>query len=217
MKAGAPQSSKCHGSNSVKLRGGLTGGIGSGKSEAARVLAALGALTIDADGLARLAVAPRSDGLMQIRASWPQVVRDDGTLDRAALAALVFEDPSERERLNAIVHPIVRRLAAELEATAAADQIVVHEVPLLFETGLAERCDATILIVAPRELRIARSEARSGFSREEIERRMAAQIDPGEARKRADFIIDNSGTLEDLRAGTERVYRALRDAPRTKP
>jgi len=200
----------------VKLRAGLTGGIGSGKSEVARALADLGALTIDADELARLAVTPGSAGLEQIRALWPQVVRADGTLDRPALAALAFNEPAERERLNGIVHPIVRRLGAEREASAEANQIVVHEVPLLFETGFAERCDATIVVVAPAEVRIARAAARSGLSREEIERRMATQIDPGEARKRADFIIDNAGTLGDLRARTGHVYRALLALHRTK-
>lgn len=201
--------------SNVKLRAGLTGGIGSGKSEVARFLAALGALTIDADELARLAVTPGGEGLAQVRAIWPQVVRADATLDRPALAALVFEDTIAREQLNAIVHPIVRRLAAEREAGAASDQVVVHEVPLLFETGLAELCDARIVVVAPRQLRVERAAARSGLSREEIERRMAAQIDPQEARKRADFIIDNAGTLDDLRAHTERVYRALLELPRT--
>jgi dephospho-CoA kinase len=201
----------------MKLRVGLTGGIGSGKSEVAREFAALGALVIDADELARLAVAPGSDGLAQIRARWPQAVGADDTLDRAALAALVFADATEREHLNAVTHPIVRRLAAEREATAGAGQIVVHEIPLLFETGFAERCDATVVVVAPRELRIARTQARSGLAREEIERRMAAQIDPAEARKRADFTIENDGTLEDLRERSERIYGELGKRSRTKP
>jgi dephospho-CoA kinase len=205
------------GSNNVKLRAGLTGGIGSGKSEVARVFADLGALVIDADELARLAVAPGSEGFEAIRARWPQTVRADGTLDRAALAALVFENAAEREHLNAIVHPIVRRLATEREATASADQIVVHEIPLLFEAGFAERCDATVAVIAPRDLRIARAAARSGLSRAEIERRMAAQIDPGEARRRADFTIDNDGTLEELRARSERIYRALSAVSKNRP
>jgi dephospho-CoA kinase len=200
----------------MKLRVGLTGGIGSGKSEVARVFANLGALVIDADELARVAVAPGSDGLAQIRARWPQTVHADGTLDRAALATIVFENASEREQLNAIVHPIVRRLADGREATAAAEQIVVHEIPLLFETGFAERCDATVAVVAPRELRIARTQARSGSAREEIERRMAAQIDPEEARRRADYTIVNEGTLDELRADGERVYRELGKRGRTK-
>jgi dephospho-CoA kinase len=213
MEVAAPQGSR----NSVKLRVGLTGGIGSGKSEVARAFDGLGALTIDADELARRAVEPGSEGLAQIRAHWPQTVLADGRLDRAALAALVFNDHAQREYLNAIVHPIVRRLAAEREASAGADQIVVHEVPLLFETGFADRCDATIVVVAPAELRIERTMSRSGLSREEIERRMAAQIDPAQARERTDFTIENDGTLEELRARTERIYRALAGVERAKP
>ena len=208
MEVAAPQGSR----NSVKLRVGLTGGIGAGKSEVARAFDGLGALTIDADELARRAVEPGSEGLAQIRAHWPQTV-----LARAALAALVFNDHAQREYLNAIVHPIVRRLAAEREASAGADQIVVHEVPLLFETGFADRCDATIVVVAPAELRIERTMSRSGLSREEIERRMAAQIDPAQARERTDFTIENDGTLEELRARTERIYRALAGVERAKP
>jgi dephospho-CoA kinase len=191
------------------MRVGLTGGIGAGKSEVAHIFAELGALVIDADEMARLAVAPGSEGLERIRARWPSVVGEDGTLDRPAMAALAFEHESTREELNAIVHPIVRRLSAEREAQARPDQIVVHEVPLLFEAGFADECDATVVVVAPDELRIERVQARSGLSRDKIERRMAAQIDPGEARGRAGYVIENDGSREHLRERTERVYREL--------
>ena len=191
------------------MRVGLTGGIGAGKSEVAQIFAELGALVIDADEMARLAVAPGSEGLERIRARWPSVVGPDGTLDRAAMAALAFEHESTREELNAIVHPIVRRLSAEREARAQAGQIVVHEVPLLFEAGFADECDATVVVVAPDELRLERVQARSGLSRDKIERRMAAQIDPGEARGRAGYVIENDGSREHLRERTERVYREL--------
>src|SRR5580704_434423 len=116
----------------MRLRVGLTGGIGSGKTTAGRMLADLGALVIDADELAREAVAAGSPGFERVVARWPGVRAPDGTLDRAALAAIVFADPGERVALNAILHPVVRALAATREAAAGEDQIVVHEVPLLF-------------------------------------------------------------------------------------
>lgn len=159
--------------------------------------------------MARVAVAPGTEGLAQIRARWPQVVADDDTLDRAALAARVFDDEAARAELNAIVHPIVRALSAECEAKALPGQIVVHEVPLLFETGLADTCDATVLVVAPLEQRIERVQARSQISRDKIERRIAAQIDPEEARKRADYVIENDGSFEHLRERVAQIYGEL--------
>ncbi len=192
----------------MKLRVGLTGGIGAGKSAVAAILRDLGALVIDADELAREAVAPGSEGLARVAERWPEVVRD-GALDRAALARIVFADPSAREALNAIVHPTVRRLAAERDSQAGADQIVVHEIPLLFETGYADVCDKNVVVVAPRDARIARLLARGGLTLEEIEHRMAAQIDPDRARELADLAIENDGSLEDLRTRTRSVYAQL--------
>jgi dephospho-CoA kinase len=193
----------------VLLRVGLTGGIGSGKSEVGKVFEALGALLIDADVLAREAVAPNSEGLRRIAARWPEVLARDGTLDRAALADVIFADPSARDEVNAIVHPIVRARAAELEAAARPDQVVVHDVPLLFEAGFYQQCDANVLVVADAERRIARVMGRSGLPRDEILRRMAAQIDPAEARRLATYTIENNGTLDELRAATDRVWQAL--------
>jgi len=194
----------------MRLRVGLTGGIGAGKSEVARIFGELGALVIDADEMARLAVAPGSEGLERIRERWPQVVGEDGTLDRPALAALTFDDATTREALNAIVHPLVRKLAAERETQAKAGQIVVHDVPLLFESGFCDECDANVVVVAPLEVRIERVQARSKLSRDKIERRIAAQMDPDEARKRADYLIENDGSLDHLRERTRAAYDALR-------
>jgi dephospho-CoA kinase len=193
----------------VRLRVGLTGGIGSGKSAAANVFAGLGALVIDADQLARDAVAPASAGFATIAARWPQVVTADGRLDRPALAAIVFADGGARDELNAIVHPEVRRLAAEREAAAAPRQIVVHDVPLLFEAGFYLNCDANVLVVAPLEPRIARVMERSGLERAAVERRARAQIEPERARVLADYVIENDGTLEELRGRAAAVYRVL--------
>jgi dephospho-CoA kinase len=163
---------------------------------------------IDSDALAREAVAPGSAGLERIAEHWPAVVHD-GALDRPALAQIVFHDDSERAALNAIVHPLVRQLAFEREADAQPDQLVIHEIPLLYESGFASFCDWNVVVVAPREVRVARLLARGGMSLDDIEHRMAAQIHPEEARSRSDFAIENDGTLEELRDRTTEVYRAL--------
>jgi dephospho-CoA kinase len=159
--------------------------------------------------MARLAVAPGTAGLAQIRARWPAVVSEDGILDRPGLAAIVFEDEAARAELNAIVHPIVRALSAEREAKGRPGQLVVHEVPLLFEGGIADECDATVLVVAPLEQRIERVQARNKISRDKIERRIAAQIDPGTARKLADYVIENDGSFDHLNAQVREVYGKL--------
>lgn len=190
------------------MRVGLTGGIGSGKSEVARILESLGAFVIDTDKLARQAVAPGSDGLRQIARLWPRVVRE-GCLDRAALAQIVFHDPAARERLNAIVHPHVRRFANDQEQYARRGQLIVHVVPLLFETNYDTRVDASVLVVAPDEERIARVMRRDRLSKEQVLARIAAQIDPSRARERAAYIIENDGDLAHLKQRTYAVYEAL--------
>lgn len=189
------------------MRVGLTGGIGSGKSEVARILGHLGAHIIDADRLAREVVEPGTSGFTEIAARWPQVIRS-GMLDRAALAAIVFSNPQERAALNAIVHPRVRARATEIERMVEGG-IAVHVVPLLFEGDYWKDCNATILVVAPRETRIQRVQSRDGISREEIERRMAAQIDPEEAARRADYVIKNDESLSGLEKATAEVWAAL--------
>ncbi|HTU80663.1 MAG TPA: dephospho-CoA kinase [Candidatus Acidoferrales bacterium] len=191
------------------MRIGLTGGIGSGKSAVAEVFAELGAFVIDTDLLAREAVAANSDGLREIARTWPQVV-SGGALDRNALAQIVFGDPSARERLNAIVHPHVRRLAMERESHAAPEQLIVHVVPLLFETGYDRLVDKTVLVVAPPAQRLARVVARDRIDETEVRARMAAQMPPDEARRRADYVIENNGDMAALRARTIEVYRDLK-------
>lgn len=190
------------------MRVGLTGGIGSGKSEVARILADLGAFVIDTDKLAREAVAPGSDALREICRVWPSVVRND-SLDRAALAEIVFRDPEARARLNGIVHPHVRRLAASMEAYAKPGQLVVHVVPLLFETGYDAQTDASVVVLASEALRIARVSKRDSWTEEQIRARMASQIDPAQARERATYVIENDGDFAHLKAATARVFEAL--------
>jgi dephospho-CoA kinase len=203
----------------MRLRIGLTGGIGSGKSEVARVFADDGALVIDADALAREAVAHGSPGLAAVAARWPSAIDATGNLDRAAMAKIVFRDSGARDELNAIVHPEVRRLGAAHEAQAGPEQLVVHDVPLLFEAGFYRMCDANVLVVADLETRIARTVARSGFSPEDVRRRMAAQIDPERARELADYVIHNDATIGALGDAVrdviadldERIPRASRE------
>lgn len=191
------------------LRVGLTGGIGSGKSAVASIFQEFGALIVDTDQLAREAVAPHSDGLFEIARVWPQVVRG-GALDRAALAEIVFADPAARERLNAIVHPHVRRYAMERERAAASGQIVVHVVPLLFETGYAEICDRNVLVVAPLEQRLARVLARDRIDEAHARARMAAQMPPERARELADYTIENDADFATLHDRSRAVYEQLR-------
>jgi dephospho-CoA kinase len=190
------------------VRVGLTGGIGAGKNQVATFFAELGAFIVDTDQIAREVVAPHSDGLMQIARVWPQVVRN-GVLDRPALAEIIFSEPPARERLNALLHPHIRRRALEREALAKPGQVVVHVVPLLFETGYDSLVDKTVLVVAPLEQRVARVVERDRIDETRVRARMAAQIAPEEASPRADFVIENNGNLDHLRDRTRAVYEAL--------
>ena len=191
------------------MRVGLTGGIGSGKSAVADVWHERGATIVDADRLARDAVAPGTAGLRAIAARWPAVVTADGTLDRASLARAVFADDEQRAQLNAIVHPAVRALGDALEGAAPAGAIVVHVVPLLFEGEFWRRCDATVAVLAPEAQRVARVIARDGVDEAAVRARMRAQIDPEEARRRASYVIDNDAGLATLRERANAVYDEL--------
>jgi dephospho-CoA kinase len=191
------------------VRVGLTGGIGAGKSAVAATFAKLGAFVIDTDAIAREVVAPNSDGLMEIARVWPQAVRS-GVLDRAALAEIIFTDALARKRLNALLHPHIRRLAMERETHAKPGQLVVHVVPLLFETGYDRMVDKSVLVVAPLDQRVARVVARDKLDETRVRARMAAQIEPEQARLNADFIIENDGNLDRLRERTREIYEALR-------
>jgi dephospho-CoA kinase len=194
------------------VRVGLTGGIGAGKSAVASVFAELGAFVIDTDAIAREVVAPNSDGLREIARVWPQAVRS-GILDRAALADIVFSNAAARERLNALLHPHIRRVAFEREARAKPGQLVVHVVPLLFETEYDRLVDKSILVVAPLEQRISRVVERDRLDEGRVRARMATQIEPERARQTADFIIENDGNLKNLRERSRVVYEALTASP----
>ncbi|MEO3777930.1 dephospho-CoA kinase [Micromonospora sp. B11E3] len=189
------------------LRVGLTGGIGSGKSAVAARLAALGAVVIDSDRIAREVVAPGSDGLAEIVAAFSdRVLGPDGALDRAALGAVVFADEGARRRLEAITHPRVRARSAELAAAAAPDAVVVNDVPLLVEVGLAPTYHLVVVVETAVATRLARLERDRGMDRAEAERRIAAQADDARRRAAADVVLRNDGSLDELHAAVDRLW-----------
>jgi dephospho-CoA kinase len=185
---------------------GLTGGIGSGKSTVSALLAERGAVVVDADRIAREVVEPGTPGLAAVVAAFGDgVVGPDGALDRPALAAVVFADPEARARLDAIVHPLVRARAAELAAAAPADAVVVHDIPLLVETGQAARFDLVLVVRADQEVRVARLVQR-GLPEDDARARIAAQATDEQRAAVADVVLDNSGTREELAAQVDRFW-----------
>lgn len=200
------------------LKVGLTGGIGSGKSEVTRRLAALGAYVVDADVLAREVVEPGTPGLAAVAAEFgAEVLRPDGSLDRDRLGAIVFADPAARARLNAIVHPLVGAATAERFAAAPADAIVVHDVPLLVEVGLAAAYDVVLVVAATPETQRSRLVRARGMSADEARSRIAAQAPLADKLAVADFVITNDGSLDDLDRQVQAVWLALQDRLRTRP
>jgi dephospho-CoA kinase len=193
------------------FRIGLTGNVASGKSSVARVWARHGAPVVDADVLARDAVAPGSPGLERVRRVFGDAVVTGDGLDRAALRRIVFADPAARARLEGIVHPEVGRLREEEEARLAARgaTYVVHDVPLLFEVGLADQFDLVVLVDAPESVRAERLARDRGLDVAEIQGLMAAQAPAAEKRARADVIIDNTGSLAELEAEAGRVWEEV--------
>jgi dephospho-CoA kinase len=199
------------------LRIGLTGGIGSGKSEVSRRLAARGAVLIDADVAAREVVAPGTPALAQIAEAFgPGVLGPDGALDRERLGAIVFRDPALRAKLNAIVHPLVRdwmtvaeRAAAEAAAATGRDLIVVHDVPLLAESRRADGFDLVIVVDVPPELQVERLVRQRGMTPDQARARMAAQASRDQRLAIAGLVIDNSGSLDDLDRRVAEVWADL--------
>lgn len=192
------------------LRVGLTGGIASGKSAVADRLARHGAVIIDADVLAREVVQPGTPGLAAIVQRFGRgVLAPDGTLNRPAMGALVFSDPRARAALNAIVHPAVRRRAADIEQLAPPDAIVVHVIPLLVETGQARSFDVLVVTDADPDTQLARLASRNGLSRPEAEARLNAQASREERSAVADELIDNTGSLASLDAQVDALWTRL--------
>jgi dephospho-CoA kinase len=188
---------------------GLTGGIGSGKSSVAARLAELGAIVVDSDVLAREVIAPGTDGFAEVvEAFGDGVVGPDGAVDRAALATVVFADEAARRRLESIVHPRVGARTAEVAASAPAGAVVVNDVPLLVEAGLADRYQCVVVVEAPRADRVARLVGQRGMAAAEAEARIAAQADDAARRAVADVVIVNDGTREQLRERVDEMWHS---------
>jgi dephospho-CoA kinase len=186
---------------------GLTGGIGAGKSAVAARLAELGALVIDSDRLAREAVAAGTDGLAEVvRAFGDSVLTSEGGLDRPALARLVFDDELARHRLEQIIHPRVRVRTAEIVAAAPRDAVVVNDVPLLVEAGMAAEYDLVIVVLAKEETRVARLALDRGMDEAQARSRIAAQATDEQRRAVADVVIVNDGTVDELRVAVDAAW-----------
>jgi dephospho-CoA kinase len=189
------------------LRVGLTGGIGSGKSTVARRLVAHGAVLVDADVLAREVVAPGTDGLAAVVAAFGKSVLDAaGALDRAALAAVVFDDPAARERLNAIIHPRVRARSVELIASAPADAVVVQDIPLLVDSGMTVHFPLVVVVHADAEERVRRLVRLRGMPETDARARIASQASDDARRAAADVWLDNSASERDLEAAVDALW-----------
>ena len=190
-------------------RVGLTGGVGSGKSTVARILADRGVPVVDADTIAREVVEPCAPAYREVvEAFGPGILREDGTLDRGALGRMVFSDPALRRRLEGITHPhILRRMSGEIDRLGDRGcELVVLDIPLLFEVGLEDMCDEVWVVWATKEHRSERVASRDGLDGDEVERRMGAQMPLEDKVGRADVVIDNDGSLEDT---SERARRLL--------
>jgi dephospho-CoA kinase len=192
---------------------GLTGGIGSGKSSAARVFVRLGVKVVDSDVLARTVVEKGRPALSKVRERFGDgVINDDGTLCREKLRDIVFRDGKALTDLNAIVHPAVyAEMAREIEAYRKdpGDTILMLDIPLLFESGGEKIVDRVVVVWVDRETQLQRLMARDGFSREAAVNRIEKQMDLDEKKRRADFVIDNTGTLEDLERRVAEVFETL--------
>nr|WP_238385298.1 dephospho-CoA kinase [Nesterenkonia muleiensis] len=192
------------------LRVGLTGGIASGKSVVSQRLAEHGAVVIDADKLARDVVAPGGNGLDEIVSEFgPEVLTAEGSLDRPAMGKIVFDNDDARARLNAIIHPRVRAEATRVREASAPGSVVVEDIPLLVETGQQDRFDVVVVVQAPYEERIRRMVEDRGMSRTEAESRIASQATDEQRAAAADVVLDNSGTLEDLRGQADELWEEL--------
>jgi dephospho-CoA kinase len=188
----------------------LTGGIGCGKSLAAQYFAELGALVIDADQLARAAIERGSDGFDEVVTLFGDSILKDGNIDRRALGEIVFKDPKAKAALENIIHPFVRREFEEAVASLKSNEVLVYEIPLLFESKSHERFDLVITVEADLENRVARLRDR-GMHISEIESRIAAQATREQRIEIADFLIENDGTEDELLRQVENIWDSLHD------
>jgi dephospho-CoA kinase len=192
------------------LKVGLTGGIGAGKSEVSRLLVKCGAVLIDADRIAREVVAPGTAGLAAVvEAFGEDVLAPDGGLDRPKLGSIVFADPEKLAVLNSIVHPLVGARSRELESAAPQDAVVVHDVPLLAENGLAPLYDVVIVVDADPATQLDRLVRLRGMTEQDARARMAAQATREKRLETADIVIDNDGPLEQLERYVRDIWADL--------
>lgn len=194
----------------LMVKVGLTGGIGSGKSEVSRRLSARGAVVIDADKVAREVVEPGTEGLERIIALFgAEVLREDGSLDRERLGSIVFADSDKLASLNAVVHPLVGARVAELQRQADEDAIVVYDVPLLVENNLAPMYDVVVVVDAADEVRLDRLVRLRGMAEGDARARLAAQASREDRLKIADIVVPNEGSLEELEARVDELWADL--------
>jgi dephospho-CoA kinase len=194
----------------MTVRVGLTGGIASGKSTVSRMFSDLGAVIIDSDLIAREVVEPGTDGLEEVVAAFgEEILTEDGALDRPKVGAIVFADPEKRKVLEAIIHPRVFLRAIEIDEAAGEHAVIVNDIPLLAETNQADRFDAVVVVDVPTELQVERMVRDRGMSTDEAESRIAAQATREQRLAIATYVIENTGTLDDLEKRVADVYDAL--------
>lgn len=192
------------------LKVGLTGGIGSGKSVVARLLAGHGAYVVDADRIAREVVEPGTEGLAEVVAEFgPGVLTPTGALDRSELGGIVFADAGARERLNSIVHPRVAERTAQLMAEAPQDAVVVYDVPLLVENHLQDAYDVVVVVDVDEETQVARLAESRGMPEDDARARIAAQAERQQRRAVADVVLDSSGSLAELEGQVGELWQRL--------
>lgn len=194
----------------MTLRLGLTGGIASGKSTVSRIFAELGAIIIDSDVLAREVVAPGTEGLAEVVAAFgPEILTEDGEMDRAKVGAIVFADPDKRKVLEQVIHPRVFLRALEIDQAAGEHDVVINDIPLLVETNQADRFDAVVVVDVPTELQVERMVRDRGMTPEEASARIAAQASREQRLAVATYVIENTGTLEELHERVRQVWDQL--------
>ncbi|MFE2039591.1 dephospho-CoA kinase [Streptomyces sp. NPDC059477] len=197
---------------------GLTGGIGAGKSEVSRLLVECGAVLIDADRIAREVVAPGTPGLAAVAEAFgPDVLAEDGSLDRPKLGSIVFADAGKLAVLNSIVHPLVGTRSRELETAAAEDAVVVHDVPLLAENALGPLYDVVIVVDVAPATQLDRLVRLRGMTEDDARARMAAQATREKRLEIADIVIDNDVPLDELRGRVREVWAELERRARPVP
>jgi dephospho-CoA kinase len=191
---------------------GLTGGLGAGKSTVARMLAERGAVLVDADELARRALAPDGGAYRQVCDLFgDEALTSSGELDRGAIAEAVFSDPERRRALESIVHPEVFRMLADVvEARRGTDDIIVFDAPLIVETGFHDACDVVVVVTAPEEEQVARAVRKRGMTADQVRARIGAQIGDAEREAVADVVIRNDRGMADLEAMVEELWGELR-------